>query len=151
MEEANAMHSQYEKIVAPSNKDGKERLHSNWTISDTDVKYIIRAASIIVRSLNTVEDEDTPYNVYLTTPKPLSHAMLDYKSKECGEYLLLKYCNQQGIMLVNLDELQDRAKVLCGPKELVSKVLKGSSTTVSRNRCHPTPTHSVEEKQTSNA
>ena len=60
-------------------------------------------------------------------------ALLDREATKCGEYLLRRYCQQNGLFGVTLENLEAMRGRITGPKTLVDKVLKGSSQTVNRN------------------
>ena len=145
LEEAIAMRSKYNEEVACSSEAIAVN-HDNWKISNTDVLCILPTASLIVRRFDMLKEFDKAYNIYLPEPKELSDAMLDSHSNECGEYLLYKYCASEQLFQLNDDDVKEKADNLQGAKELVTKVLKSSSTTVNRNRCAPVKEISQDEK-----
>jgi hypothetical protein len=74
-------------------------------------------------------------------------ALLDVDSLQCGEYLIKRYCSQEGICGIRKEDVSAAGKSLQGPKELITKVLKGSSVTVKRNACKPERSKTPEERK----
>ena len=126
-----------ECLISGSKKSDKNDC-ANWHITPSDIKYITRAVSVIVRCGGLLKNkDDVPYNVYTPQKNSLSTSLLDILSRSCGEYLLLKYCYEEKLCGIDV-ECVDSARIgLEGPKELVKKVLSSKSRTVSRNKCKP--------------
>ena len=103
--------------------------HSNWSITDNDVKYILKAAAMIFRQgALTQNNAKVPYNVYARKGHiVLSEAVLDKEAHKCGEYLLHKYLQQEGLFCVSTADLEELKPNVTEPKQLVEKVLKGNS------------------------
>ena len=74
--------------------------------------------------------------------------MVDDKARKCGEYLLYKYCCAEKLFGIVQDDVAEKKEHIQGPKELISKVLTGSSTTVKRSTCRPSKELSKHEKET---
>ena len=138
MEEANAMRESRERcLFVGTVKDDVTPDHNNWKLSNIDTMYILRGASLILRRLAQAENSKVPYNVYTSPHVPLSKGMLDENARECGEYLLYKYCSSEKLFQLAQDDVDKKAKHIKGPKELVRKVVGSSCTTVKRYRIKP--------------
>ena len=117
--------------LSTSNSDVFDSL--GWNIKETDIKFAMRVASLVLRqnALKNVED-DVLYNMY-TNPSPtmLSNNILDSKTKEVGEFLVYKYVktSRKGIIgEVELPKQED----LSGPPQLVKRAFKCAGNTLKR-------------------
>ena len=104
-----------------------------WNLTRTDLNFVYRVASIILRqNALQVHQEETPYNMY-TNPRPtiISESLLDSKTVEVGKFLIWKYINKfQKIPLEDHEILS--GENLNGPKQLVKRALKSKGTTLKR-------------------
>ena len=130
MEEAYEMSQKRDACVATSRKDRPQTDHSNWCIDAVDSTYIVRGATLVLKRKGLTEKTDIPTNVYAFTEKVLSMAMLDRKSKGCGDFLLMRFCCRESLFGIRQEDVSAAAKELKGPKELVSKILNGKTVTV---------------------
>ena len=150
MNEASEMIDQRQKSVSNSSDSAfiKEN-HCNWSLTENDIKYILKTAAMIFRQGALSQNKGSvPYNVYSSKGHiQLSQALLDREATKCGEYLLHRYCQQNGLFGVTLENLEAMRGRITGPKQLVDKVLKGSSQTVNRNRCRPDAKQPVEQQK----
>ena len=77
------MHDARSQCLFPGKDAAKQKPHPNWKITEKDVKYIIRGASLILRRDGLFEQSKMPYNLYAPTKVQLSSAMLDSQSHNC--------------------------------------------------------------------
>ena len=147
MEEVNAMQDARSQCLFPVRESANQQPHPNWKITDRDVKYIIRGASLIVRRDGLLDRCEVPFNLYTPNKVKLSSAILDRQSQQCGEYLVYKHCSQEGLFDITKEEVQHMLSTLEGPSELVKKVKGTTSTTVRRSLCKPVE-KSAEAKKT---
>lgn len=149
MNEASDVVEQRKKSISYPSKGEVLQDHDNWSISDNDVKFILKTAAMIFRrGALTQNDASVPFNVYAPKePVPLSPAVLDREASNCGEYLLTKYCQQEGLFSMTSADIESLRSSITGPKPLVDKVLKGTSQTVNRNCCQPAKQKPQEQSQ----
>ena len=95
------MHDARSQCLFPGKDAAKQKPHPNWKVTEKDVKYIIRGASLIVRREGIFEKSKIPYNLYSFTKEKLSTALLDSQFHDCGEYLLYKHCCQEGLFNIS--------------------------------------------------
>ena len=135
MEEANDMHKARSQLFSVKDP-AKQESHPNWKITDVDVQFIIRGASLIVRQDGLLNTCEVPYNLYTPTKTKLSTAILDKQSQNCGEYLVYKHCCE-GLFSITKQDVQQMLSTLEGPTELMKKVKGTTATTIRRSLCKP--------------
>ena len=146
MEEANDMHKARSQLF-PVKDPAKRESHPNWKITDVDVQYIIRGASLIVRQDGLLNTCEVPYNLYTPTKVKLSTAILDKQSQNCGEYLVYKHCCEEGLFSITKQDVEQMLSTLDGPTELMKKVKGTTATTIRRSLCKPIQTCAEAKKK----
>ena len=89
----------------------------SWEVTTTDRQYTMQTALMMLRqgAFSTVSDS-IPYNVYTkNTPTALSEAVLDEPARLSGEYLLLRFCLQEGLFGISTEDTETAKKNLNGP------------------------------------
>lgn len=126
----NAVHQKLSQCDEDQDSDQKDLL--GWTVQTTDFMHIWPAASLILRQGGlSIEQCDTPFNVYTKQWTPLSTSILDQATKEVGHYLVKKYVIKDGLFgYIPSDTLDSK---IPGPKPLVQRALKSKGVTLKRS------------------
>ncbi|MCW4344649.1 MAG: hypothetical protein N0E48_15030, partial [Candidatus Thiodiazotropha endolucinida] len=101
-------------------------------LTDTDKKYILRVAALILRQggLRT-HLSTTPFNVYGKHCEQLSESVLDKNTNEIGIFLIQKYLASSKLCGMTKDRLP-AITTLAGPKEYIRRVKTAKGHTVKR-------------------
>jgi len=112
----------------------KKRENDNlgWTTTKVDINHIVPTVLLIFRRGGlSMQPDPNPYNVYTKTKIRLSTSILDKNCVSVGEYLVKKYIASERLFGCNIQDIPDSLTV-SGPKELVSKAVKGKGITIKR-------------------
>jgi hypothetical protein len=99
-----------------------KREHLGLNLSPTDITYILRITSLILRreGISTVLNNNI-YNMYEARPDLLPESILDRSSNKAGQYLLRKFVSLYN--LVGFDKTDaPNVNEITGPKPLAQKV-----------------------------
>ncbi|VDI60746.1 Hypothetical predicted protein [Mytilus galloprovincialis] len=147
-------------LADDTDKENKKAVKSSASkymehqISVNDKKHIIRTVKLMMRrnAFNTVEDS-TPKNIYHSKTPSIANTTFDRNTYNIGKYLVQRYIAQQEFLGMTTEDCPS-TDTLDGPKELINRVKRGQSVTVSRTKCKPkekpvTETEKEEHKRVS--
>ena len=99
------------------------------TISPTDIKYILRMTSLILRRGGiSTETNQTVFNVYESSPEVLPESILDDSTKDIGTYLIEKFVAQNCFFGYTKSDVPSKADI-DGPKTLVQRLKQSKGVT----------------------
>jgi hypothetical protein len=122
-----------EKIKSTSENDKKStREQLGLNLSPTDITYILRITSLILRrgGISTVLNNNI-YNMYEARPDLLPESILDRSSNEAGQYLIRKFVSLNKLFSFDKTDAPN-VNEISGPKTLVQKVKQAKGVTVRR-------------------
>ena len=127
-------------------KSGLSILILGWFVTETDVKYILRASSVILHQKGLMTDTAIiPYNVYTQRETMLSPCLLDSQTTGIGQYLITKYLCQQISFGLEPGDIPDVSEIT-GPLNLLDKVKKMKGVTLNRTRVKNLTAHRTERE-----
>jgi hypothetical protein len=101
-------------------------------ISPTDIKYILRMTSLILRRGGiSTETNQTVFNVYESSPEVLPESILDDSTKDIGTYLIEKFVAQNCLFGYTKSDVPSKADI-DGPKALVQRLKQSKGVTLRR-------------------
>ncbi|CAC5363774.1 KIF21 [Mytilus coruscus] len=130
-------------LVDDTDKDDKKAVKSSASkymehqISVNDKKHIIRTVKLMMRrnAFNT-EKDSTQKNIYHSKTPTIGNTTLDRNTYNIGKYLVQRYIAQQEYLGMTTEDCPS-TDTLDGSKELINRVKRGQSVTVSRTKCKP--------------
>jgi hypothetical protein len=101
-------------------------------ISPTDIKYILRMTSLILRRGGiSTETNQTVFNVYESSPEVLPESILDDSTKDIGTYLIEKFVAQNCLFGYTKSDVPSKVDI-DGPKALVQRLKQSKGVTLRR-------------------
>ena len=99
-------------------------------ISPTDIKYILRMTSLILRREGiSTETIQMVFNVYESSPEVLPESILDDSTKDIGTYLIEKFVAQNCLIGYTKSDVPSKADS-DGPKALVQRLKQSKGGTL---------------------
>ena len=94
--------AQHQETVGTGHQDSD---NLGWQLTQVDENHIFPTVGLILRRNGlSLEENNTPYNVYSNSPVALPVSILDEYSRDTGKYLLQRYvCQQQMFNLTSKD------------------------------------------------
>ncbi|WAR27998.1 LOW QUALITY PROTEIN: hypothetical protein MAR_013702, partial [Mya arenaria] len=119
--------------------------------SDTDIRYVKRIVSLILRQGGISLTEDTNvYIVYDARKVVLPDSILDMKTEEIGAYLIKRHLASYGLFGCSKSD-KPHIESVHGPKELLQKVKASKGVTIKRTAIkRPDTNKTLREKKEEN-
>ena len=121
--------AQHQETVGTGHQDSD---NLGWQLTQVDENHIFPTVGLILRRNGlSLEENNTPYNVYSNSPVALPVSILDEYSRDTGKYLLLRYVCQQQMFNLTSKDIQT-LDITNGPQELILRAKRSKGITIKR-------------------
>ena len=121
--------AQHQETVGTGHQDSD---NLGWQLTQVDENHIFPTVGLILRRNGlSLEENNTPYNVYSNSPVALPVSILDEYSRDTGKYLLQRYVCQQQMFNLTSKDIQT-LDITNGPQELISRAKRSKGITIKR-------------------
>ena len=103
-----------------------------WEINDVDESHVFPTAGLILRRKGiSLEECNTPINVYTQKPIILPTSILDECSLDVGKFLLMRYMAKERLFNITEKDIPSNSSINA-PQELVSRAKRSKGITLRR-------------------
>ena len=121
--------AQHQETVGTGHQDSD---NLEWQLTQVDENHIFPTVGLILRRNGlSLEENNTPYNVYSNSPVALPVSILDEYSRDTGKNLLQSYVCQQQMFNLTSKDIQT-LDITNGPQELISRAKRSKGITIKR-------------------
>ena len=121
--------AQHQETVGTGHQDSD---NLGWQLTQVDENHIFPTVGLILRRNGlSLEENNTPYNVYSNSPVALPVSILDEYSRDTGKYLLQRYVCQQQMFNLTSKDIQT-LDITNGSQELISRAKRSKGITIKR-------------------